>query len=416
MVGALLRWLVFAGIFCGFYDGAGRTVVAPKTETCEVTGADNLQKARLEVVVPLQIGESCHHTAPPSRVQGSITYPSGNVEFSNCSNGSHNMDMPLLPYPNEAGGVSLCELCETLETGRGGSKSKIQESKIQTEGQRKSASEEPKFDKWKWERGQAVEEPTEEEVDVTEVLEEAVQEDAYMMQDADMEEVEATRAREEGCIGSISGRSQTYFTHEGAFQSSQAERGGEEINEPWNWPCDIWQRFSCGMRDDATHKSVSCKNGSHDRTACWKGEIPCPSDFWCIIPGRQLNGPHTTVQLEEVGDGVRKSSLVNSQGRVKGTKRVSFDDQVLVIPIEASIVEKSIHNSEVSVSIHSALDASHFEHEVAGDDQDSDGFHSDQFWRDFDKAWQHVLAPQMYPASLLSDNESVTDTFHLAKV
>lgn len=41
----------------------------------------------------------------------------------------------------------------------------------------------------------AVETPTEEAVDVTEVITEAVKEDAYMMQDADMEEVEATRER-----------------------------------------------------------------------------------------------------------------------------------------------------------------------------------------------------------------------------
>ena len=499
MVGALLRWLVFSGIFCGFYDGAGRTVVAPTTEACKVEGAGNLQAAELEVVVTSQIGESCHHAASSSRVQGSFAYPSGNAEFSNCSNGSYNMDMQILQHPNETCGVSLRELCKTLEAGTGGSSSKIKKSEIQKESQRKSIREKPKFDQWEggvrddrgrgnrpiWGaspvgdivstgqtsldsnqfggrvegrrsnanspraevtcsprirsrlgahslegtqegdegasgvsrvptsrtrttgQGQGVVARAPESIDKTAKAAywsgQSHQRDGCELESVlrtgssticrspgDVSDIQGrTSARiheeepgsaggqdgsptglfdtarktgcrnpdrgggrcdgsdhrssargcihdarcghgrggghertgEERCVGSISDHSQTNFTYEGAFRSSQAKRV-EEVNEPWNWSCDIWRRFSCGVSDDANCKSIPYDD-DNDRKVVWNGEIPCPSDLWCINPGRQLNGLQTTM------------SLRSYPGRVKGTKRVSFDDRVIVIPIEA---------------------------------------------------------------------------------
>ena len=590
MVGASLSGLVLASIFCGFYDGAERTVVAPKTETCKVPGADDLQTRELEVVVTSQIGEGCHHTATSSRFQGSLAYPVGHIEFGNFSNGSHNMDMQILQRPTEAGGVSLHELWETLEAGTGGTYSKIKESQGQKEVKRESISEESKFEKWEggvrndrgrgtgpiWgsssvgdfvptskasfdsrkfrggvegrrnhantPRAEVTCSPrsrsrigthplagTEEgdegasrasRVPATRIgtagqrksvvaralksIDEVAKATRWPGQShqgngcklenvfrkgsskvcrpsrdvsaiqsrtfAGVHEEEPGSARgqvgsstsivdapgktrcrntdrgsdrrgrsdrrssagrcihdarygngrdggneragEEGCIGPFSDHSQTYFTYEGSCQSSQTERAGEEVNDPWNWSCDIWRRFSCGMREDAIHRSVQCKDDEIDRKACWNGEIPCPSDLWCIDPGRQLNGPQTAIDLREVLDDANNFPGKFVPGRVKGTKRVSFDDQVQIIPIEARDAEISRHEFEASSPMRSDTDTRYLTGESDSRDPEFDGFGALQFWLDFEEAWKPVLNPQKHRSSRLKDDEDGHDNFH----
>ena len=80
----------------------------------------------------------------------------------------------------------------------------------------------------------------------------------------------------------------------------------------------------------------------------------------------------------------------------QGTKRVSFDDRVIVIPIEARTEARSLQVSVDPLAVPSDHDPCRLLGGVVGGDSNSDGFNSAKFWKDFHHAWQKVLDPQAH--------------------